>query len=181
MFTIGGAALLTPRRRKFARLRFGQPVWLYVGNQMNLEGEWQVGDTKTPRFGARSVLIGYGTDAVGLRVISLVQRRIVTSLNVYAPSGGLSPVRDLVTSFRNCPFAAGAAGAWIWSVFKKEPRARLEAKGKDKREVEFFGKFILCSNNEDSFIKIDAHETRFWVRKIPSAFHEPAHPKMLPG
>jgi len=45
-------------------------------------------------------------------------------------------------------------------------RNKLEAKGKDKREVEFFGKFILCSNNEDSFIKIDAHETRFWIRKI---------------
>ncbi|WP_339725205.1 primase-helicase family protein [Maribacter stanieri] len=47
-------------------------------------------------------------------------------------------------------------------------RNKLEAKGKDKREVEFFGKFILCSNNEDSFIKIDANETRFWVRKIPT-------------
>jgi len=45
---------------------------------------------------------------------------------------------------------------------------KLEAKGKDKREVEFFGKFILCSNNEDSFIKIDANETRFWVIKVPS-------------
>ena len=45
---------------------------------------------------------------------------------------------------------------------------KLEAKGKDKREVEFFGKFILCSNNEDSFIKIDANETRFWVIQIPS-------------
>lgn len=45
---------------------------------------------------------------------------------------------------------------------------KLEAKGKDKREVEFFGKFILCSNKEDSFIKIDANETRFWVRKVPS-------------
>ncbi len=44
---------------------------------------------------------------------------------------------------------------------------KLEAKGKDKREVEFFGKFILCSNNEDSFIKIDGNETRFWVLKIP--------------
>ena len=43
----------------------------------------------------------------------------------------------------------------------------LEAKGKDKREVEFFGKFILCSNNEDTFIKIDGNETRFWIRKIP--------------
>jgi hypothetical protein len=44
---------------------------------------------------------------------------------------------------------------------------KLEAKGKDKREVEFFGKFILCSNNEDNFIKIDGNETRFWVLKIP--------------
>ncbi|RXG21127.1 primase-helicase family protein [Leeuwenhoekiella aequorea] len=49
---------------------------------------------------------------------------------------------------------------------------KLEAKGKDKREVEFFGKFILCSNNEDSFIKIDARETRFWVRKIPEIQEE---------
>ncbi|WP_117884800.1 primase-helicase family protein [Aureibaculum luteum] len=44
---------------------------------------------------------------------------------------------------------------------------KLEAKGKDKREVEFFGKFILCSNNEENFIKIDANEIRFWVLKIP--------------
>lgn len=46
-------------------------------------------------------------------------------------------------------------------------RNKLEAKGKDKREVEFFGKFVLCSNNEDNFIKIDANETRFWIRKVP--------------
>lgn len=43
---------------------------------------------------------------------------------------------------------------------------KIEAKGQDKKEVEFFGKFILCSNNEDSFIKIDANETRFWVVKV---------------
>ncbi|MGY5849175.1 primase-helicase family protein [Salegentibacter sp. F14] len=45
---------------------------------------------------------------------------------------------------------------------------KLEAKGKDKREVEFFGKFVLCSNNEENFIKIDHHETRFWVIKVPN-------------
>lgn len=45
---------------------------------------------------------------------------------------------------------------------------KSEAKGKDKVEAEFFGKFILCSNNEDSFIKIPPEEIRFWVRKIPS-------------
>ncbi|WP_251009893.1 DUF5906 domain-containing protein [Tenacibaculum dicentrarchi] len=43
---------------------------------------------------------------------------------------------------------------------------KVEAKGKDKNEVEFFGKFILCSNNERSFIKIQPGEIRFWVRKI---------------
>lgn len=43
---------------------------------------------------------------------------------------------------------------------------KTEAKGKDKKEAHFFGKFILASNNETSFIKIDADEIRFWVRKI---------------
>ncbi|MCK0158977.1 hypothetical protein MWU65_17475, partial [Cellulophaga sp. F20128] len=52
---------------------------------------------------------------------------------------------------------------------------KLEAKGKDKREVEFFGKFILCSNNEENFIKIDANETRFWVIKIPMLEKEDTH------
>ncbi|WP_034045861.1 primase-helicase family protein [Wocania ichthyoenteri] len=52
---------------------------------------------------------------------------------------------------------------------------KLEAKGKDKREVEFFGKFILCSNNEENFIKIDANETRFWVIKVPVLEKEDTH------
>ncbi|SOC81559.1 hypothetical protein SAMN06296241_3138 [Salinimicrobium sediminis] len=41
-----------------------------------------------------------------------------------------------------------------------------EAKGKDKVEVRFFGHFILCSNNEDSFVLIDDKEIRYWVLKI---------------
>jgi hypothetical protein len=43
---------------------------------------------------------------------------------------------------------------------------KIEAKGKDKVEQEFYGKFILCSNNEDNFIKIDPIEIRYWIRKI---------------
>lgn len=43
---------------------------------------------------------------------------------------------------------------------------KAEAKGKDRQEVEFYGKFILCSNNETTFIFIDNQETRYWVRKI---------------
>lgn len=44
---------------------------------------------------------------------------------------------------------------------------KSEAKGKDKIEQEFYGKFILCSNNETDFIKIDPQEIRFWIRKVP--------------
>lgn len=43
---------------------------------------------------------------------------------------------------------------------------KTESKGKDKFEVDFFGKFILCSNDETGFIKIDSDEIRFWVRKV---------------
>lgn len=32
---------------------------------------------------------------------------------------------------------------------------KMEAKGKDRYEIEFFGKFILCSNNETNFIIIE--------------------------
>ncbi|MDH6309013.1 hypothetical protein M2451_001529 [Dysgonomonas sp. PFB1-18] len=43
---------------------------------------------------------------------------------------------------------------------------KAEAKGKDRNEVEFFAKFILCSNNENNPILIDQGETRYWVRKV---------------
>ena len=43
---------------------------------------------------------------------------------------------------------------------------KLENKGKDREKIDFFGKFILCSNNEDNFIQIDENEIRFWVLKI---------------
>lgn len=43
---------------------------------------------------------------------------------------------------------------------------KSEAKGKDKIEGGFFGKFLLCSNNEENFVYIDDSEIRYWVRKI---------------
>jgi len=43
---------------------------------------------------------------------------------------------------------------------------KLEAKGKDREEIDFFAKFILCSNNEENFIQIDQNEIRFWILKI---------------
>ncbi len=45
---------------------------------------------------------------------------------------------------------------------------KLESKGKDKLSQAFFGKLILCSNNEDSFVLTDEEEIRYWVRKIPT-------------
>jgi hypothetical protein len=45
---------------------------------------------------------------------------------------------------------------------------KVEAKGQDRQEIEFFGKFILCSNNEDNFIQIDSSEIRYWIRRLPS-------------
>lgn len=43
---------------------------------------------------------------------------------------------------------------------------KAEAKGKDRAEVEFFGKFVLCSNNENHPVLIDPEEVRYWVWKI---------------
>lgn len=54
---------------------------------------------------------------------------------------------------------------------------KSESKGKDKEEVEFIGKFVMCSNNEDSFIKMDSLEIRYWVRKVKPL--EKANPNLL--
>jgi len=43
----------------------------------------------------------------------------------------------------------------------------VNQKQKDHVEIDFFGKFILASNNEDSFIIASKKDIRYWVRKIP--------------
>ena len=45
---------------------------------------------------------------------------------------------------------------------------KIEAKGKDRSEIEFFAKFVLCSNNENNPVIIEPGETRYWVLKIPA-------------
>ena len=42
-----------------------------------------------------------------------------------------------------------------------------EAKGKDRVNIQTYIKFILCSNDEDRPIIINADDTRHWVRKVP--------------
>lgn len=54
---------------------------------------------------------------------------------------------------------------------------KAEAKGKDRNEVEFFAKFVLCSNNELNPIYIEQGETRYWVRKVPTIAED--NPELL--
>lgn len=43
----------------------------------------------------------------------------------------------------------------------------MNAKGRDQISMEFFGKFIFLTNNEDNFINIDEEEIRFWIVQVP--------------
>lgn len=43
---------------------------------------------------------------------------------------------------------------------------KSEAKGKDRVEESFFSKFVLLSNHEENFLKIQPGEDRFWVIKV---------------
>lgn len=52
---------------------------------------------------------------------------------------------------------------------------KVEAKGKDRDEIAFFAKFVLCSNNERLPVIIDPGETRYWVRKIQHLENDDTH------
>ena len=43
----------------------------------------------------------------------------------------------------------------------------MNAKGKDHVELDFFGKFIFLSNNEENFIYASEDDVRYWIRKVP--------------
>lgn len=47
------------------------------------------------------------------------------------------------------------------------PKINMNAKGRDKQEIDFFAKFVLTSNDERNFVNIDEQEIRFWVVKVP--------------
>lgn len=49
---------------------------------------------------------------------------------------------------------------------------KAEAKGKDRIECDFHGKFILCSNNIERPVIIEPGETRFWVIQVPKFKNE---------
>jgi hypothetical protein len=43
----------------------------------------------------------------------------------------------------------------------------MNAKGKDKVEIDFFGKFMMFTNNEENFIYATEEDLRYWVIKVP--------------
>jgi hypothetical protein len=43
----------------------------------------------------------------------------------------------------------------------------LNAKGKDKVEIDFFGKFMFFTNNEENFIYASEEDLRYWIIKVP--------------
>jgi hypothetical protein len=43
----------------------------------------------------------------------------------------------------------------------------LNSKGKDKVEIDFFGKFMFFTNNEENFIYASEEDLRYWVIKVP--------------
>lgn len=43
----------------------------------------------------------------------------------------------------------------------------MNAKGKDHVEIDFFGKFLFNSNDEENFIFASEDDVRLWVRKVP--------------
>lgn len=46
-------------------------------------------------------------------------------------------------------------------------RIMMNTKGVKQTEMELFAKFMLLSNNEETFLAADEDEIRFWVRKVP--------------
>jgi hypothetical protein len=45
-------------------------------------------------------------------------------------------------------------------------KAFIEYKGKDSEQIDFYGKLVMCSNNETDFIQIDEQEIRYFVNKV---------------
>lgn len=54
----------------------------------------------------------------------------------------------------------------------------MEGKGKNAVEVSNFAKLIMCSNDEKSFARIEAEDTRYWVIKVQSIPRDERDPHM---
>lgn len=55
----------------------------------------------------------------------------------------------------------------------------MNSKGRDQVELEFFGKFIFITNNEENFIYASEDDVRYWIRKVPKIATEKFDNDML--
>jgi hypothetical protein len=46
-------------------------------------------------------------------------------------------------------------------------RAFIEFKGQDVKEIPYYGKLVMCSNDADKVMKIDEEDTRWFIVKVP--------------
>lgn len=51
-------------------------------------------------------------------------------------------------------------------------KVQMNQKGVDQVEIDFFGKFLFMSNNEENFVIANEHDERFWVRRVSKAKKE---------
>jgi hypothetical protein len=52
-----------------------------------------------------------------------------------------------------------------WVTQKK---VNWHPKGITPVEIDYFGKLVICSNDETNFLKITQNDTRYWITKVPS-------------
>jgi hypothetical protein len=48
-----------------------------------------------------------------------------------------------------------------------QSKVQYHAKGVTPVEIDYYGKIVICSNDETGFIKITNHDKRYWIVKVP--------------
>lgn len=95
------------------RYPFGSPAWIKRSG------------AKERKRGDRGVFIGYGGDTKGLRVVRLVDERVMTDMDVHVEVD-LAPVMNFVTSCRQDPLYALLHGDLVWRTYDRTPKARIK-------------------------------------------------------
>jgi len=66
---------------------------------------------------------------------------------------------------------------WIKSLVTSV-KAKMDTKHVSRVEIDFIGKVVLTSNDEEGFVKIDDDENRFWVNRV-APFQGKPNPNLL--
>lgn len=76
-------------------------------------------------------------------------------------------INSLIVALDEIKFDTKSETNYIKELSTSKQQQR-EQKQIDKKQVPFFGKIVLASNDIDDFIVIDKEEIRFWVRDVSS-------------